>query len=462
MATILIVDDHDSVREGLKDVIEKMGHRAEVAASGDAAVALFQRQSIDFVLSDLRMAGGDGMSVLKSVHALEPDCPVVIMTAYGAVDAAVEAMKLGALDFVLKPFSPDLVRLKVGVGLALRAAKRTATALRAENSYLRQELTGNSETFVGNSDSMKKIFASIARVANTEASVAIYGESGTGKELVAQAIHEQSTRANGPFIKVNCGALAENLLESELFGHEQGAFTGAIKKKLGRFELADRGTLFLDEIGDIPASLQTKLLRVIQEQQFERVGGEKTISVDVRLLCATHRDLGALVESGQFREDLYYRLHVIPLFLPALRDRADDIGALCQHFIRTLAPKLNPAVSGIDERALAVMQNHAWPGNVRELKNAIEQALVFSDGPEITEAALPDSVRKSKTAVAAVPPSPLVLRTDAPLPSQLEAYERAMILQAYEATGRVKTETARVLGIKTSALYYKLDKYGIE
>ena len=303
---------------------------------------------------------------------------------------------------------------------------------------------------------MRAVFATIEKVAPTDASVYIHGESGTGKELVARAIHARSKRAQGPFVKVNCGALTETLLESELFGHEKGAFTGAIKRKLGRFELADKGTLFLDEIGDVTPTLQLKLLRVLQEREFERVGGEETIKVDVRVLSATHHDLQAEVAAGRFREDLFYRLHVVPCPVPPLRERKDDIPRLVAHFIAKLAPRTNPAVKGMSDAALARLCAYRWPGNVRELENVIEQALVFAEGEVIDVGALPGDragrpARQRARAAAG----------EMSLPDILEDLERQLIQRAYDKSGGVKTETARLLGIKTSALYYKLEKYGI-
>jgi two-component system response regulator HydG len=302
---------------------------------------------------------------------------------------------------------------------------------------------------------MQSVFRVIEKVAPTDSSVLIAGESGTGKELVARAIHTGSRRAKGAFIKVNCGALTETLLESELFGHEKGAFTGAIKRRLGRFELADGGTLFLDEIGDVSATLQLKLLRVLQEREFERVGGETTVSVDVRVISATNKNLQQEVASGRLREDLYYRLHIVPLTIPPLRDRREDVPILVNHFIQKLAPRTNPRVHGIDDGALGRLMSHAWPGNVRELENVIEQALVFTDGDRITIAALPETIRGQESESLALPKGEMTL------PEILEDLERQLILRAFHKAAGVKTETARLLGIKTSALYYKLDKYGI-
>jgi two-component system response regulator HydG len=309
---------------------------------------------------------------------------------------------------------------------------------------------------VGRSPAMRKVFQVIEKVAPADISVHVSGESGTGKELVARAIHTRSRRADGPFVKVNCGALTETLLESELFGHEKGAFTGAVKRKLGRFELADKGTIFLDEVGDMTPALQLKILRVLQEKEFERVGGEETVRVDVRVVSATHHDLKKEVEAGRFREDLFYRLHVAPCYVPALRERREDIPLLVAHFIEKHGPRTNPRVTGIDDAALARLGAHHWPGNVRELENAVEQSLVFAQDESIGVAALPSFLREGASESTLQVPSGQMT-----LPEILEDLERQLIQRAYDKTRGVKTETARLLGIKTSALYYKLEKYGI-
>ncbi len=456
MATILIIDDNETIREGLAQVVRKLGHLAHVAPSGPAGIALLDRYGADFVITDLKMEGMDGVAVLEAVRTRDPDLPTMIVTAFGTIETAVQAMKLGAFDFLEKPFAPEVVQLKVERALALRAAQRERTRLGAEAELYREREGARYGELVGSTEEIVRVFAAIERVAPTDAAVAIVGETGTGKELVARAIHARSRRAAHPFITVNCGSLVDTLLESELFGHEKGAFTGAIKRKLGRFELADGGTLFLDEIGDVSTALQLKLLRVLQERAFERVGGEATVRIDVRLISATHKDLKKEVAEGRFREDLYYRLQVVPIAVPPLRERKSDLAPLVSHFIRKLAPRTNPGVDGIEARALDRLAGYAWPGNVRELENVIEQALVFADGPKIGEAALPRFLLGE-----VVPRSPGIQRGDRPLPDLLDELERGLILEAYQAAQGVKTETARLLGIKTSALYYKLEKYGI-
>ncbi len=458
MGTILVIDDNDTVRDGLAHTIKKMGHEVAVAASGAAGVEAFKaRRPVDFVITDLKMEGMGGVEVLRAIAALDPDVPIMIITAFGTVETAVEAMKLGAFDFVTKPFAPEVVRLKVERALELVGARRARHRLEAQNEYLRGETDRRFDELIGTSDKMAGLRKTIEKVAPSDTVVYIAGESGTGKELVARAIHRMSKRASGPFIKVNCGALTETLLESELFGHEKGAFTGAIKTKLGRFELADHGTLFLDEVGDVPASMQVKLLRALQEQEFERVGGETPIKVNVRVVSATNKDLDKEVAAGRFRQDLYYRLHVVPMRLPALRERREDIPVLVEHFIGKLGPKTNARICGIGDAALGRLMAYHWPGNVRELENAIEQALVFAEGEQIGTAALPQFLQG-----AGEPEDRLEIPHEMSLPEILDDLERQLILKAYQKAKGVKTETARLLGIKTSALYYKLEKYGIE
>jgi two-component system response regulator HydG len=463
MATILIIDDNETIRDGIAHVVRKMGHAPVCASSGQEGLQRFKEAPPDFVITDLKMDGLSGVEVLAKIKEQDPEVPAMIITAFGTVETAVEAMKLGAFDFLIKPFSPEVVRLKVERALELRNTRRERGRLAEENAYLRGEAAGSYGELIGAAEGMRKVFALVDRVAPTDTSVAIYGESGTGKELVARAIHTRSKRAQQAFIKVNCAALAETLLESELFGHEKGAFTGAVRQKPGRFELADGGTLFLDEIGDISPAMQTKLLRVLQEREFERVGGERTLKVDVRVLTATHRDLGKEVAEGRFREDLFYRLQVVPISIPPLRDRKSDIALLAEHFVRKLGPKTNPGVKSIGKAALDQLMAYRFPGNVRELENVIEQALVFNDGEELQPAALPEAVRGAgaRPSLGANLADFEMASPERALPDVLDDLERQLILKAYTKAQGVKTETARLLGIKTSALYYKLEKYGI-
>ncbi len=458
MAKILVVEDNETMREGMSATIRRMGHETIAVASGTAALAHLRTDCPDLVITDLKMDGVGGLEVVAAVRQADPACPVLIVTAFGTVETAVEAMRVGAHDFLQKPFAPEVLRLKVQRALEVRAEKNALVRAWAEVEALRADAAApyGFEEMVGHSPLMRTVFQTIEKVAPPDISVLIHGESGTGKELVARAIHMRSKRASGAFVKVNCGSLAETLLESELFGHERGAFTGAIKRKLGRFELADKGTLFLDEVGDMTPGLQLKLLRVLQEKEFERVGGEQTVSVDVRVISATHRELKKEVAEGRFREDLFYRLHVVSCEVPPLRERREDIPLLVAHFIKKLGPRINPAIKGIDDAALARLSAHTWPGNVRELQNAIEQALVFADRETLDVASLPAFLRQGGSANALSMPS-----GDMSLPEILEDLERQLITRAYEKTGGVKTDTARLLGIKTSALYYKLEKYGI-
>jgi len=463
MATILIIDDNETVREGVAAIARKMKHKSVLAASGGEGLGLFRRHHPDFIITDMKMEGEDGIEVLRQIRADEPDAVVMIMTGFGTVEAAVEAMKLGAFDFIQKPFPPEVVRLKIEGALALRAARQDRErASQAADAFSRDLAAPFSpQGIIGDSTAMQDVLRLVEKVAKADTTVFIHGESGTGKELVARAIHDASARKDKPFITVSCAALAETLLESELFGHEKGSFTGAIKRKLGRFELADGGTLFLDEIGDVPLSVQTKLLRVLQERAFDRVGGEELVHVDVRVISATNRDITEQVKTGAFREDLFYRLHIVPIQLPPLRDRPSDIKLLAEHFVQKLGPRTNRQITGISAEALRSLAAHRWAGNVRELENAVEQALVFADGEQIEVADLPPMVTgMGRPGPAAAPVVPLE-EDDRPLDEILETLEKSLILRAFKKAKGVKTETARFLGIKTSALYYKLDKYGI-
>jgi two-component system response regulator HydG len=478
MAHVLIVDDNETLREGAASVVKKMGHQVTTATSGDDGVARFVRAPADLVLTDLKMDRGDGLGVLSRVREADKDAVVVIMTGYGTVKDAVDAMKSGAFDFIEKPFTPDVLRAKVTAGLALRderrrleralglasvvaddaAARFTELVPAAPGRPAQKRVKG----IIGESAAMQVIYRAVEKVAATEATVFVHGESGTGKELVARAIHDLSARREQPFVGVNCAAIPATLLESELFGHEKGAFTGAVKRKLGRFELAHGGTIFLDEIGDVPLDMQAKLLRALQEKTIERVGGEAPVHVDVRIVSATHRDITKMVADGTFREDLLYRLHIIPIELPALRERPEDVPLLVAHFLQKLAPRTRSLVRSVDASCMAALKSYRWPGNVRELENVLEQALVFAEGDTLRAEDLPAMLGALKPSIAA--PLEALPPDDDPrtLDEILEGLEKALILRAYDASGGVKAETARRLGIKTSALYYKLQKYKIE
>jgi two-component system response regulator HydG len=461
-ARVLVVEDNPTVREGIEQVLSRVGHDVTAVPDGEAALKLCREETFDLVITDFKMEGMNGLQLLESIRE-EPtpgDPEVMLITAYGTIDIAVDAMKMGAVDFITKPFDPGEFKVKVEKALETRDLKRERDALKAQAEYLREEVEHHFGEIIGRSPAMRDIYDSIRKVAEATSSVYVYGESGTGKELIARAIHRESARRDGPFVKVNCSALAEGLLESELFGHEKGAFTGAIRERKGRFELADGGTLFLDEIADIPLSTQVKLLRVLQEKEIERVGGERTITVDVRIISATNRDLAPLVSSGEFREDLFYRLHIIPIEVPPLRDRKEDILPLVTHFIHTIAAEMAKSVEGVTDRALELLMSYEWPGNIRELENMIERAIVLCDSDRLDVDLFPiDENRASRAgsvSTLSVPPAGAISLDDA-----LEHIERTMIQDALEKSGGVKTKTAELLGIKTSALYYKLEKYGL-
>ncbi len=461
MARILVIDDNDTMREGMAVTLKKAGHEVLAFRSGADGVTAYKAKGADLVVTDLKMDGMDGLAVVSALKAHDPLAVVVLVTAFGDIETAVDAMRRGAYDFITKPFSPDVLRAKADSALELARTRSQVRKLEARNDALASDAADKvGRSLIGDSEPMAKLAAQVARAAQADATVLVLGESGTGKELVARMLHDLSPRKNGPFISTHCAALAETLLESELFGHERGAFTGAVKRKLGRFELADGGTIFLDELGEISHATQTKLLRVLQEREIQRVGGEDTVKVDVRVVCATHRDLKAEVAAGRFREDLYYRLAVVPLHLPALRERPEDIGLLARHFVQKHAGRINPKVKGLTPEALGALSRYAWPGNVRELENSIEQALVFADGTALSEKDLPAFLQSAQAQAANTAGALPIPHGDRPLPDILEDLERQLIERAYEKAKRVKTETARLLGIKTSALYYKLEKYG--
>jgi two-component system response regulator HydG len=465
MAQVLIIDDHDSMREGLELLLRRRGHKTISADGGQRGLDLMDEVGADLVITDLKMAKMDGIQVLTEVRNRFPDVEVLVITAYGTIEKAVEAMKMGAADFITKPFSSEEFGVKIDRLLADREErlrlKRENVALRVENTYLREEADARYGEIIGESNEMAEVFRWIERVARSDSTVMIYGESGTGKELVARAIHAGSPRKDGPFIRVNCGALTEGLLDSELFGHERGAFTGAERQRRGRFELADGGTLFLDEIATINQTTQIRLLRVLQERELERVGGEETIHVDVRIIAATNTPVDELQKGESFREDLFYRLHVVPVTIPPLRGRKTDIPILAHHFLQKLKDRTNHQVDELSESAVLRLEEYDWPGNVRELENVMERALVLAEGGVLREDDLPflaSGVDALDTSLidAAIPGGGLDLT------QAVEGLEERLLRKALEQARGVKAEAARLLGLKTSALYYKLEKYGIE
>lgn len=452
---ILVVEDNETMREGMVQILRKTGYQVSEASSGNQGLNITQKHSIQIIITDYKMAGMDGISLLKRVKKEKPEIEIIIITAYGTIDVAVEAMKEGAWDFITKPFSKDELQLKVNRLARVILEREEANRLSDENRYLRDELEVhfNYSEIIGESLSMKKIYQTIEKVSKNDTSILIYGESGTGKELVARAVHFNSLRKDGPFVRVNCGALAEGVLESELFGHEKGAFTGALKQKRGRFELAHRGTLFLDEIGDIPLNTQVKLLRVIQEKEFERVGGEITIRIDVRLIAATHRNLLEEVSTGRFREDLYYRLHILPIQIPPLRERKEDIPLLSNHFLKRLGAEIGKPNLHLTQEAVQLLLSYGWPGNVRELENVLERAAVLAEKPEISERDLLFITMENK--------GTKIADTSWDLEANLASLERELLEKALKTTKGVKVKAAKLLGIKEGALYYKLEKYGL-
>ncbi len=452
----LIVEDNDTMREGIVRVVEKMGHRAVETADAEQAEKQLSKTKFDLLISDYKLPGMTGIELLEKIKLISPETEAMLITAYGSIELAVEAMKKGAADFITKPFSPEELTLKVNLILERVQQKAELQRVSEENRYLRDQLDGqfNFGEIIGNSPAMQAIFRTIEKVAKGDSSIIIYGESGTGKELVAHAIHNTSPRKDRAFIRVNCGALAEGILESELFGHEKGAFTGAIKRRKGRFELAQSGSIFLDEIGDIPLGTQVKLLRVLQEKEFERVGGEETLSVDTRIIAATSKNLQEEIKRGNFREDLYYRLHIIPIHLPPLRERKEDISLLTEHFIKKISKEVNIPELKIEAQAIDKLRRYNWPGNVREFENVLERAAVLSEDAHILASDLPLFSEGAQTLTYSQPDGLNLNRT-------LETTEKQLLEKAMDKARGVKTEAAKLLDIKTSALYYKLEKYDL-
>ncbi len=443
--TILVVDDEQVHRYMLCSMFKDWGWKCVEADDGKVAVEAVEKYQYDAVLMDVRMARMDGMEAFSRIHAMNPALPVIIMTAYSSVDAAVEAIKHGAYDYLTKPLDFDRLRLT----LERAVDKKEVEEKKREKKKTPLIETTSQSSIIGSSGPMLELLEMISYVAPTEATVLITGESGTGKELVAAELHANSSRSNGPFIRVNCAALAESLLESELFGHEKGAFTGADRERDGKFVQAAGGTLFLDEIGETSHSMQVKMLRVLQEQELQRVGGEETIQTDARIIAATNRDLEEEVRKGNFREDLYYRLNVVTVHVPPLRDRGDDIALLVDFFVKKFAEKNNRKVEGIAPECLQLLSSYKWPGNVRELENAIERGVILMRGEHLTEKSLPLPIQKQN-----VKSSRSVSQA-----TSLQEVEKQQILKTLEETGGNKSEAARRLGVTRKTLLNKLQKY---
>jgi len=447
---ILVVDDEKSMCQFLSIMLRKEGYQITAVSSGKKAVDAIRNQRYDVVLSDIRMSGMDGIEVLKEIKKLDPTIPVVIMTAYASQKTAIEAVNQGAFHYLIKHAKNDEIKMVVRNALDMKR-------VRQENQFLKKQLkrTGDLKTIIGKSEEMQNIFKLVDKVADTDSTILIYGESGTGKELIARAIHYRSSRAGGPFVSINCGALPEGLLESELFGHVKGSFTGAIRDKDGLFKVAQGGTFFLDEVGETSPTIQVKLLRVLQEREVIPVGGTTPIKVDVRLVAATNADLEKNIEHNRFRPDLYYRLNVIPVHLPPLRRRRDDIPLLVNHFLKKFNDSLSPEKQkGICKEAMDVLMGYDWPGNVRELENMVERAVILEDGKNISPVSLPDKINRRETG------SQRLITDKAQV--TLEELEREYLIKVLNDTNWQKKKASAILGINASTLYRKIQRYGLE
>jgi DNA-binding NtrC family response regulator len=443
---ILVVDDEPNMRTVLRGILSQAGYSVVEAGDGQAALDEYEADGADLVMTDLKMPVMDGLELLGQLKETS-DVPVVMMTAHGTVETAVEAMKKGAFDYIAKPLDKDQILAVIEKALAVDTYRRSHDYMPGPADIF--------EDIVGTSRKMLELFAVIERVAPTDASVLVTGESGTGKEMFARAIHNRSKRSDKPFVAVNCAALPENLIESELFGHEKGAFTGAIDSRVGRFELADCGTIFLDEIGELPVNLQSKLLRVLQQRSFERVGGIKAVNVDVRVLAATNRDLQEEAKEGRFREDLFFRLNVVPIDIPPLRDRREDIEPLLNYFLKASSEKMNVPMKKVQPRALDAIVKYNWPGNVRELENMMERLMILSAGEEIGLDDLPSEI---------VSPSldGKALDLKSATADSRTRTEKQLIVDALERTGGNRTKAARILGISRRTLQHRLNDYGLQ
>jgi DNA-binding NtrC family response regulator len=457
MQRILVIDDEPSIRELLKDFLTGKGFEVVTASNGESGIHLLKEEKFDLLLLDLMMPGMNGMDVLRDIASEQIDVPAIMITAYASVSTAVEAMKLGAFDYITKPFVLEDVHLAIKRALDV-------SRLQEENSRLKKELKKKFSThkIIGNSLPIQEVIKFIEKIADTDSTVLVTGESGTGKELVAKTIHYNSSRARNTFVPLNCAAIPKDILESELFGHEKGAFTGAITTRIGRFELANNGTLFLDEIGELAPSLQVKLLRVLQEKEFERVGGIKTIKVDVRIIAATNRDLEKAVKEGIFREDLFYRLNVIPLHLPPLRKMKEDIPLLIEHFVLEISKRKKKESPKISHETMGCLVNYRWPGNVRELENLIERLIILKEGDYITPDELPERFLENRQMPRVVTKSKLLSSDGVDLNVVLDEIENNMIIQALEMSKGVKSKAASLLGLNRTTLIEKMKKKSID
>ena len=450
-ARVLVVDDERSMRELLAIMLRQAGHQVTLADGGEQALEALRGGSFDLVITDLRMRRVDGLAVLRATKELSPHTVVLVVTAFASTETAVEAMKLGAYDYVTKPFKTDEIKLTIANALERKRLQDENVALKRQ---LRRER--GFANFIGKSPRMVEVFETIRKTADSLSTVLVTGESGTGKELVAQAIHQESPRRTGPFVSVNCGAIPETLMESELFGHLKGAFTGAVATTTGLFSAADGGSLFLDEITEVPQSVQVKLLRAIQEREIRRVGDTRDTRVDVRLIAASNRDVAKAVAEGSLREDLFYRLNVIPIHLPPLRERREDIPPLVAHFIQKISAELGKSVRGVTPEALAILEQHRWPGHIRELENVIERALVLGSGEMLEAGALPPDLQRPHDG----PDVPLEIPPDGlDLETTLDRIEHRYIQMALTRTGGVQTRAAELLRVSFRQFRYKLQKH---
>jgi len=468
VSTILIIDDDDQLRKSFNKLLIEEGYRTKSAASGEAGLKFIQEEIPDLVILDMRLPGMNGFETFQAIHKMEPKLPVIIMTAFGTTETAIEATKMGAFDYILKPFDiPDML-------VVIKQALEASRFMRSPVDMDPMPEKGFRDAIVGRSKAMQEVYKTIGRVSETEATVLIRGESGTGKELVARAVYQYSARANKPFLVINCVAIPETLLESELFGYEKGAFTGAIHRRIGKIEQANGGTVFLDEIGDMPLSIQAKILRLLQEKSIERLGGRNTIPVNVRIIAATNRDLESAISQGRFREDLYYRLKVVSIFLPALKDRLDDIPALTDFFLARYSQEAKVDNPGITKKAKAFLATHLWKGNVRELGNTIQKALIFNRGTAICQEDILQAIQgnnicistnyeKSEQAIRQWVRKMLTLPSNEKrFDDCMDRFAHIIISEALNYTDGNRSQAAKLLGLSRPTLHSKIEKFGLE